>query len=105
MTLTGVHRFCSLLFFFHFPLALSSVFYTTTGLMVQLYGGALSAGFLAMIARYYKRALANNFALRIDYETATESFLILMPPSSWSQMGEPEKVKVAAADFQMLSKD
>ena len=49
--------------------------------------------------------MTRDFVLRIDFDTEKEAFVITMPPSNFTKMGEPDKLTVYPADFQMLSKE
>ena len=103
-TVTAVYRFACLIFGLHLPLwFMSSV--KMTGLVANLYGGTFGAGILALCLRIFKQRLARDFVLRIDFDVKAEVFVITMPPTNFTALGEPFKLLVAPSDFQMLSKD
>ena len=39
---------------------------------------------MALFIRYYKRMVTRDFVLRIDFDTRTEQFIVIMPPMSWN---------------------
>ena len=60
---------------------------------------------MSLLTRYFKKKYVKDFVLRIDFDIDSESFVITVPPSSFKMLGEPQKLTVAAGDFQMLSKE
>ena len=71
----------------------------TSMVATQTYGGVAGSALIAYMIRRYKLKLANDFVLRIDFDVNKECFKVLMPPASWKNMGEPEKLEVACQDF------
>lgn len=71
----------------------------------NIYGGTLGSLLLALFARTYKQRLAKEFVLRIDFDVASENFIVLMPPTNVLAFGEPYRLEVTPADFQMLTNE
>lgn len=101
---TFVHRLCCIIFVFYCPLPFAATL-SAKALASQVYGGLATSAALAFLTRSFKKRLADDFVLRIDFDPQTETFVVTMPPSSFSSLGEPEKVSVNVANFQMLSKE
>ena len=72
-------------------------------MLAQIWGGFLGSGGLAWLIGKYKRRLVQNFVLRIDFDAKNEVFKVTVPPDSFRYLGEPQKISVNAADFQMLT--
>ena len=98
-----IHRVTSLLFFLHLPLLLMSSVGLTATVHAQLYGGTFGSAIFAMLMRAFKKRIARDFVLRIDFDVNEEVFIVTIPPSSFTQLGEPEKLTVSPRDFQMMT--
>ena len=66
----------------HVPLFLSPAI-STFAFKSQLFGGIGVTSALSLFSRYYKRLLTRDFVLRIDFDVDLESFIVIVPPSSF----------------------
>lgn len=69
------------------------------GLENNLYAGTFGSGIFALCVRIFKQRLARDFVLRIDFDVKAELFVITMPPTNFTALGEPFKLRVAPSDF------
>lgn len=86
---TFVHRICCVVFLLYCPLPFAASL-NANALASHVYGGMVTAGGLTFLTRRFKKRLADDFVLRIDFDPLKEEFVIVMPPASFKSLGEPE---------------